>query len=132
MAEAEVERLGLAEHVQFLGKVDAVADLLRCADIFLLPSSSESFGLSALEAMACGVPVVASDVGGLNEVVLDGITGALVPVGEVDAMFEQTLTLLEPERWSAARSAAVDHAQVFSEELVVPKYEALYQRVLDE
>lgn len=132
LAEAEVERLELAEHVQFLGNVDAVADLLRCADVFLLPSSSESFGLSALEAMACGVPVVASDVGGLNEVVLGGITGALVPVGEVDAMVEQTLALLEPERWSAARSAAVEHAQVFTEELVVPKYEALYERVLDE
>ena len=132
LAEAEAERLGLAEHVQFLGKVDAVADLLRCADVFLLPSSSESFGLSVLEAMACGVPVVASDVGGLGEVVLDGITGVLVPVGEVDAMGEHALALLEPERWNAARSAAVEHAQVFAEERVVPRYEALYQRVLDE
>ena len=131
LAEIEVERLGLVEHVQFLGKVDAVADLLRCADVFLLPSSSESFGLSALEAMACGVPVVASDVGGLGEVVQDGITGALVPEGEVGMMAAHTLTLLEPERWRAVRSAAVEHAQVFAEERVVPKYEALYQRVLD-
>jgi glycosyltransferase involved in cell wall biosynthesis len=82
--------------------------------------------------MGCGVPVVASDVGGLDEVVLDGITGALVPVGEIDAMVEQTLALLEPERWSAARGAAVKHAQIFAEDLVVPKYEALYRRVLDE
>ena len=132
LAVAEAERLGVVEDVQFLGKVDAVADLLRCADVFLLPSSSESFGLSALEAMACGVPVVVSDVGGLGEVVPDGIAGALVPEGEVDIMAEQTLNLLEPERWSAARSAAVEHAQVFAEERVVPKYEALYQRVLDE
>lgn len=132
LAEAEVERLGLVEHVQFLGKVDAVADVLRCADVFLLPSASESFGLSALEAMACGVPVVASDTGGLSEVVMDGITGALVPVGEVETMAERVLNLLEPEKWSVARRAAVERALEFSEDLVVPRYEALYQRVVDE
>jgi N-acetyl-alpha-D-glucosaminyl L-malate synthase BshA len=131
-AEAEVERLELGGDVQFLGKVDAVADLLRAADLFLLPSSSESFGLSALEAMACGAPVVASDVGGLPEVVEDGVSGRLVPVGDVDAIAQATLELLRPERWNAARSAAIERAQGFSTERVVPRYEALYKRVLQQ
>jgi N-acetyl-alpha-D-glucosaminyl L-malate synthase BshA len=129
--EAEAERLGVAEDVRFLGKVDAVADLLRAADLFLLPSASESFGLSALEAMACGVPVVASRVGGLPEVVVDGVTGALVQVGDVDAMAERALELLQPDRWEQARVAAVKHTERFHEALIVPMYETLYQRVLD-
>ncbi len=129
--EAEVERLGLSDHVRFLGKVNAVADLLRAADVFLLPSQSESFGLGALEAMACGVPVVASRVGGIPEVVVDGETGALLPVGDVDAMAEATVELLEPRRWQRASAAAVSHSRTFDEAKVVPLYEALYQRVLD-
>lgn len=128
--EAEVERLDEGEHVQFLGKVDAVADLLRAADLFLLPSGSESFGLSALEAMACGVPVVATQVGGLPEVILDGETGVLVPVGDVDALTRGALALLEPERWRKTRAAAVERARDFAAELVVPQYETLYERLL--
>jgi N-acetyl-alpha-D-glucosaminyl L-malate synthase BshA len=128
--EAEVERLGLAEHVRFLGKVDAVADLLRAADLFLLPSASESFGLAALEAMACGVPVIASKVGGLPEVVVDGQSGALVAVGDVDAMAARALEFLAPDRWREARSAAVTDARRYDEVEIVPMYEELYQRVL--
>jgi N-acetyl-alpha-D-glucosaminyl L-malate synthase BshA len=126
----EAERLGVTPYVRFLGKVDAVADLLRAADLFMLPSSSESFGLSALEAMACGVPVVASAVGGLPEVVEHGVTGALVPVGDVDAMAQAALALLERERWAAARAAAVERARGLAATEVVPRYEALYARVL--
>jgi N-acetyl-alpha-D-glucosaminyl L-malate synthase BshA len=128
--EAEAERLGVSEQVRFLGKVDAVADLLRAADLFLLPSASESFGLGALEAMACGVPVVASRVGGLPEVVRDGATGALVQVGDVDAMANRALELLQPERWREVRAAAVAHTEQFHEARIVPMYEALYERVL--
>jgi N-acetyl-alpha-D-glucosaminyl L-malate synthase BshA len=129
--EAEAERLGVAEDVRFLGKVDAVADLLRAADLFLLPSASESFGLSALEAMACGVPVVASRVGGLPEVVADGVTGALVQVGDVDAMAQRAIELLQPERWEQVRAAAVKHTERFHEARIVPMYEDLYRRVID-
>jgi N-acetyl-alpha-D-glucosaminyl L-malate synthase BshA len=129
--EAEVERLGLTPHVRFLGKVDAVADLLRAADLFLLPSASESFGLAALEAMACGVPVVASRVGGIPEVVTDGTSGALVAVGDVDGMANAALELLEPGRWREARAASVETAMQFDEAKIVPMYEALYARVLD-
>jgi N-acetyl-alpha-D-glucosaminyl L-malate synthase BshA len=130
-AEAQVEELGLLHDVRFLGKVDAVADLLRCADLFLLPSESESFGLAALEAMACGVPVVGSNVGGLPEVVEDGITGALVTVGDVDEMGRRSLELLsDPARLRRTREAAVRAASHFSADLIVPRYEALYRRVL--
>jgi N-acetyl-alpha-D-glucosaminyl L-malate synthase BshA len=129
-AEELVADLGLTRDVRFLGKVDAVADLLRCADLFLLPSESESFGLAALEALACGVPVVASDVGGLPEVVVDG-AGVLVPRGDVRAMAARALELLgDPARLQAARAAGLQVAARFSADRIVPMYEELYQRVL--
>jgi N-acetyl-alpha-D-glucosaminyl L-malate synthase BshA len=129
--EDVVEELGVRGDVHFLGRVSAVADLLRAADLFLLPSRQESFGLGALEAMACGVPVVASNVGGLPEVVVDGETGALLDVGDVDAMAERAVEFLTPERWHRARAAAVARAREFDQAKVVPRYEELYQRVLD-
>lgn len=128
--EAEAHALGVERHVRFLGKVDFVADLLRAADLFLLPSASESFGLSALEAMGCGVPVVASNVGGLPEVVVDGVTGALCPPGDVTVMAARALELLEETRWRKVRGAAVERAREFSAERVIPRYEALYERVV--
>jgi L-malate glycosyltransferase len=129
-AEELVADLHLTRDVRFLGKVDAVADLLRCADLFLLPSESESFGLAALEAMACGVPVVATDVGGLPEVVVDG-AGALVPKGDIDAMAARALELLgDPVRLAAARAAGLRVASRYSADRIVPMYEDLYRRVL--
>ncbi|HEY2825548.1 MAG TPA: glycosyltransferase, partial [Gemmatimonadales bacterium] len=129
-SEREAERLGVAKHVRFLGKLDAIADLLRAADVFLLPSSTESFGLAALEALACGVPVVASNVGGLPEVV-DESCGALVPVGDVDALAGKSIELLrDAKRWDGARKAAVDRARTFAAESIVPQYEQLYQQVV--
>ena len=130
--EAAVARLGVGEYVRFLGKVDAVADLLRAADLFLLPSASESFGLAALEAMACGVPVIASRVGGLPEVVVDGESGGLVDVGDVDAMARRAIEFLAPQRWRQAREAAVTHARRFDEAKIVPLYEDFYAQVLDQ
>ncbi len=104
-----VETLGLAEAVRYVGVVDEVAPLLKAADVLLLPSETESFGLVALEAMASGVPVVASDVGGLPEVVEHGVTGFLAPVGDVDAMAGYCLQLLadcaSTRRYSAAARA---------------------------
>jgi N-acetyl-alpha-D-glucosaminyl L-malate synthase BshA len=98
-AEQEARTLDVHRSVHFLGKLEAVAPLLAGADLFLLPSASESFGLSALEALACGVPVVASNAGGLSEVVRDGETGALCPVGDVAGMAAAGV------RSSATRSA---------------------------
>lgn len=131
-AEARVEELRLQRHVQFLGKVDTVSDLLQCADLFLLPSESESFGLAALEAMACGVPVVASRVGGLPEVVRDGETGALLPVGDLDGMAAAGIALLaDGEQRHRVGEAAVARAGEYAADLIVPRYEALYRRALD-
>jgi N-acetyl-alpha-D-glucosaminyl L-malate synthase BshA len=130
-AEEEARTLGVQEDVRFLGKLDSTAQLLRSADLFLLPSEEESFGLAALEAMACGVPVIASRVGGLPEVVVHGETGALAPVGAVDTMASAALQLLcDPARSAAAREASIRRAETFTADRIVPQYEALYQRVL--
>ena len=132
LAEEEARRLGVAQSVFFLGKLDAVAPLLAGADLFLLPSQSESFGLSALEALACGVPVVASDVGGLPEVVRDGETGALRAVGDVDAMSAAALEILrDGDRWQAMSDAAAADARArFSRDAIVSRYESFYQQSL--
>ena len=130
-AEHEVDTLGLRKDVRFLGKVENVGDVLRGADLFLLPSATESFGLAALEAMACAVPVVASAAGGIPEVVEDGQTGYLAPVGDVTAMAERALRVLEhPDEQARLKRAAAAHALEFSADKVVPRYEALYEEVL--
>lgn len=126
------EEMGIADHVSFLGKHSSVDELLACADLFLLPSETESFGLAALEAMACGTPVVASRTGGLPEVVPHGEAGHLAPVGAVEEMADAAVALLEDERaWKAASEAAREVSVArYSAELIVPRYEALYQDVL--
>ena len=132
-AEDAARELGTDDDVVFLGKLESVAELLACADLFLLPSEEESFGLVALEAMASGVPVVGSAGSGLDEVVEDGASGRLHPVGEVEAMAESAVELLADEdRWErysgAGRRRAVER---FSADRVVPRYEAYYRSVLE-
>ncbi len=126
--------LGIAERVVFLGKIDSVAELLAGADLFLLPSEQESFGLVALEAQASAVPVVGSSGTGLDEVVEDGVTGYLHPVGAVDAMAASAISLLSDEaRWDAFSTAARDRALGrFTINRIVPRYESLYRAVLAE
>ena len=126
-----VESMGLSDVVRYVGVVDEVAPLLKAADVLLLPSETESFGLVALEAMASGVPVVASDVGGLPEVVQHGVTGFLAPVGDIDAMAGYCLQLLQ-DGTSARRYAAAARAQAsrFDYAVIIPQYEKIYERVL--
>ena len=127
-AEDEARRHGVEREVHFLGKIDAVAPLLAGADLFLLPSQSESFGLSALEALACGAPVVASDTGGLPEVVRHGETGFLCPVGDVEGMARLAVDVLrDRDRWLAmSTAAAADARSRFGQDAIVAQYEALY------
>lgn len=126
-AEREAEQLGVSGSVRFLGRLDRVAVILQASDLFLLPSQSESFGLAALEAMGCGAPAVASRVGGLPEVIEDGVSGILEPAGSVEAMARRSIELLQdPARHRAMREAAVAHAATFSADRIVPMYEELY------
>jgi N-acetyl-alpha-D-glucosaminyl L-malate synthase BshA len=123
---------GIGDDVQFLGEQDQVVPLLSSADVFLLPSGQESFGLAALEAMACGVPVVASRVGGLPEVISHGVNGFLHVPDDLDGMAASTLALLTDqvvhERMGAAARVAAESQ--FCDSRVVPQYEAYYQEVL--
>ncbi len=126
--------LGIGERVVFLGKIDSVAELLASADLFLLPSEQESFGLVALEAQASGVPVVGSSGTGLDEVVEHGVTGYLHTVGAVEAMAASAISVLSDEaRWDAFSGASRDRAlERFTIDRIVPRYESLYRRVLAE
>jgi len=126
------EELGLRQQVLFLGKHASVDELIACADVLLLPSENESFGLAALEGMASGAPVVASRVGGLPEVVVDGETGFLIPVGDVEAMADAAVGVLtDPRLHTRIAGAARRRAEeCFGADAVVPRYEAIYDRVV--
>jgi N-acetyl-alpha-D-glucosaminyl L-malate synthase BshA len=130
--EQLIREIRLEEDAMLLGKQEAVAELLACADAFLLPSESESFGLAALEAMSCGVPIVTSNIGGLPEINVHGETGYLENVGDVDAMAADILKLLADETvrrrmGATARQRVVDQ---FSTDRIVPQYVDYYERVL--
>jgi N-acetyl-alpha-D-glucosaminyl L-malate synthase BshA len=130
--EALVRELGLADSVYFLGAQRDFLPALQHSDVFLLPSSSEGFGLSALEALSCGVPVVASRVGGLPEVVADGHTGILCPTEDIDAMTAAVLQLLhDPERRrQMGRAARASVEENWQKDPAVRRYEAYYRQVL--
>jgi N-acetyl-alpha-D-glucosaminyl L-malate synthase BshA len=131
-AEAEAREQGIEDRVFFLGKIETVAPLLSAADLFLLPTQSESFGLSALEALASGVPVVGTNAGGLPEVVRDGETGALCTVGDVDGMANAAIGILrDRNRWQAMSTlAAQDARSRFALDDVVEQYESFYDLAL--
>lgn len=119
--------------VMFLGKQEAVEELLAVSDLFLMPSETESFGLAALEAMACEVPVISSNAGGIPEVNIDGVTGFTLPVGDVNAMADKAILLLQNEELlKEFRKNALNRAKEFDIALILPLYEQFYQRVIEE
>ncbi len=132
----ETERLardlGIIDHVKFLGKQNGLPQILSAMDIFLLPSQSESFGLSALEAMSCGVPVVATSSSGIPEVVVHGETGYVAEIGDVQRMAKYVVDILtnKKKRDTFSENARRRAVEMFDTELVIPKYEELYKRVL--
>ncbi|ODA39097.1 N-acetyl-alpha-D-glucosaminyl L-malate synthase BshA [Desulfosporosinus sp. BG] len=130
--EREVVKLGLEGKVQFLGSQESVQEILQTVDVFLLPSAQESFGLVALEAMACGVPVICSRVGGLPEVVQHGVTGYLAEVGDIKGMSEFVLKLLtDDSRYKAFSEQAVNWArETFPVDRAVQGYEKVYEEAI--
>lgn len=123
--------IGLCSEIRFLGKQDAVEELLALADLFIMPSESESFGLAALEAMACEVPVISSNVGGLPEVNIEGKTGYLSDLGNIDEMAANAIKLLQnDELHQEFRANALKQAKRFDIENVLPQYEAYYEDIL--
>lgn len=124
-------KIGLCHEIRFLGKQDAVEELLAISDLFILPSGNESFGLAALEAMACEVPVISSNIGGLPEVNIHGETGFLSDVGNVDEMAHNAITILENEEiLQKFRANALAQAKQFDIKKVLPQYEAYYEQIL--
>lgn len=125
--------LHLCNEIRFLGKQDAIEELLAVSDVFLIPSGSESFGLAALEAMACEVPVISSNAGGLPEVNIHGVTGFLSEIGDVDDMVKNTLKILENDKvLNAFKKAAQEQASNFDLRKILPQYEAFYREVIAE
>jgi len=124
--------LGIAEHVRFLGKQDAIEEILSVSDLFLMPSQSESFGLAALEAMACKVPVISSNAGGLPELNVEGVTGFLKDVGDVDGMAEKAIYILEDEkRLNEFKENALARAKLFELANILPEYENYYIEIIE-
>ena len=122
--------LGIKSKVLFLGNTSDIDRILCMSDLFLLPSFSESFGLSALEAMAAGVPVVSSNAGGLSEVNEEGVSGYLCPIGDVATMAARAIYILEDTtRLAQFKKGARKVAERFDENKIIPMYEALYKEL---
>lgn len=128
----KIRELGLEDKVCFLGKQDEIAQVISLADVLLLPSEKESFGLVALEAMACGVPTIGSVAGGIPELVAHGVTGFLAPIGDTAAMADYAVKLLRDEALAARMSGeCISRAKSnFNSELITKQYEQIYYRVL--
>lgn len=123
--------LGVGDDVRFLGKQDAIEEILSVSDLFLMPSQSESFGLAALEAMACKVPVISSNAGGLPELNIDGVTGYLKNIGDVQGMAESAIYILSDEaRLATFKENALTRAKLFDLAKILPLYENYYAEVI--
>lgn len=124
--------LGICEHVRFLGKQDAIEEILSVSDLFLMPSESESFGLAALEAMACKVPAITSNAGGLPELNIDGFCGYMSNVGDVDDMAEKAISILKDDAvLQQFKENALMRAKDFDLKKILPDYIAYYNQVIE-
>jgi N-acetyl-alpha-D-glucosaminyl L-malate synthase BshA len=129
--EEQARTLGIYDEIRFLGKQEQISEILSITDLFLLPSETESFGLSALEAMACGVPVISTNAGGLPEINVQGKTGFLSNVGDVVEMSKNAIHILsDNDRLLHFKKAAISHARKFERQHIIPQYEKLYKEVL--
>ena len=123
--------LNIYDHIKFMGKQDSIAELLSISDIFLMPSQSESFGLSALEAMSCGIPAITSSVGGLPELNLHGETGYIAEIGDTKRMARYAIELFKNEKkLKQFKANARKRAEEFKTEKIIPMYENFYEKVL--
>lgn len=131
-AEQQCRDLGICEHTRFLGKLEEVEDVLSIADLFLIPSGSETFGLAALEAMSCSVPVISSNIGGLPEVNVEGETGYLCDLDDTDCMARHAVNILSDDKLHSRLSAnARKRAEQFNQDDIVTMYEDFYKVVSD-
>lgn len=130
-AEALGRELGIGDDIRFLGKLEAVEEVLSVADLFIMPSEKESFGLAALEAMACEVPVISSNVGGIPELNIQGVTGFLSPVGDIEDMTRKALFVLDKDNLPKFKENALKRAKEFDITQILPLYEAYYQRIVE-
>jgi N-acetyl-alpha-D-glucosaminyl L-malate synthase BshA len=130
-AESLSRELGIYDETRFVGRQEQIEEVLAISDLFLLPSDYESFGLAAMEAMAAGVPVISSNAGGLPEINIEGETGYLADVGDVETMSIRAIELLSDEsKLKRFKAKAAAHAKQYDIETIVPRYEALYNRFL--
>ena len=130
-SEDLARELGIYQDIRFLGKQEQISEILSISDLFLLPSETESFGLSALEAMACSVPVISTNAGGLPEINVQGVTGFLSDVGDVDEMSRHALYMLsDDDRLNTFKKAAINQARKFEKQHIIPLYEKLYAEVV--
>lgn len=130
-AEAMCREIGIFNDTRFLGKLEAVEEVLSVADLFLMPSEKESFGLAALEAMACEVPVISSNTGGLPELNIQGVTGFMSAVGDVEDMTRNALLVLDKNNLPKFKENALNRAKEFDITRILPLYEQYYQRVME-
>ncbi len=131
IAESMARDLAISDAVRFLGKLEAVEEVLSVADLFLMPSEKESFGLAALEAMACEVPVISSNTGGLPELQVQGVTGFMSNVGDVEDMTRNALFVLDKTNLPKFKENALARAKEFDITNILPLYERYYEKVLE-
>lgn len=131
-AEKQAQELGIAQDIRFLGKQEAVEEVLSVADLFLMPSEKESFGLAALEAMACEVPVISSNTGGLPELNIQGVTGFMSNVGDIDDMTSKALFVLDKNNLPTFKENALKRAKEFDISNILPLYENYYEKILEQ